>query len=386
MAKVSIIIPTYNVEPYLVECMESVVNQTLKDIEIICINDGSTDGSLAILKKYAEADDRIILVDKENGGYGIAMNIGQEKATGEYIGIVEPDDYVPLNMYEDLYNKAKEYDLDFVKADFYRFKTADNGNMELVYNHLSKKTEDYNVVFNPSEEPERLRYIMNTWSGIYKRSFLEKHNIRYNETPGASFQDNGFWFQTFLFGKRAMILDKPYYRNRRDNPGSSVANPQKVYCINVEYDHIREILVQYPEKWELFKAMYWLKRWHNSEGTLKRIANEYKWEYVQRTSQEFKRAMEKHELSEEVYTPHGWNRIKLIIKDPRAYFETFVVPDEDEKALRKLVRRLAEQVAKLEKANKSLKKQIEEVRTSWSFRIGKIITFIPGKIKTALKR
>ena len=122
MAKVSIIIPTYNVEMYLVECMESVVNQTLKDIEIICINDGSTDGSLEILKSYAQKDDRIVLVDKENGGYGIGMNIGLDKATGEYIGIVEPDDFIPLNMYSDLYEKAVENDLDFIKADFYRFK------------------------------------------------------------------------------------------------------------------------------------------------------------------------------------------------------------------------------------------------------------------------
>ena len=101
---------------YLVECMESVVRQTLKDIEIICINDGSTDSSLDILKSYAEKDDRIIIVDKKNGGYGIAMNIGLEKATGEYIGIVEPDDYVPINMYEDLYQIAKENELDFVKG------------------------------------------------------------------------------------------------------------------------------------------------------------------------------------------------------------------------------------------------------------------------------
>ena len=83
MAKVSIIIPTYNVEMYLEECMESVTHQTLRDIEIICINDGSTDGSLEILKRYAAQDPRILLVDKENGGYGVAMNIGLEKASGE---------------------------------------------------------------------------------------------------------------------------------------------------------------------------------------------------------------------------------------------------------------------------------------------------------------
>ena len=224
MAKVSIIIPTYNVEMYLVECMESVIHQTLKDIEIICINDGSTDGSLEILKSYAQKDDRIVLVDKENGGYGIAMNIGLEKATGEYIGIVEPDDFVKLDMYESLYQIAKDNDLDFVKADFYRFKRTDEDDMNMVYNRLSKNPEDYNKVFNPSEDTEAIRYIMNTWSGIYKKEFIEKHHIRHNETPGASFQDNGFWFQTFIFATRAMIVDKPYYMNRRDNPNSSVHN------------------------------------------------------------------------------------------------------------------------------------------------------------------
>ena len=102
MPKVSVIVPVYNVEPYLRECMDSIVRQTLKEIEIICINDGSTDGSLEILKEYADRDDRIILVDKENGGYGLAMNIGLDRASGEYIGIVEPDDYVALTIYEDL--------------------------------------------------------------------------------------------------------------------------------------------------------------------------------------------------------------------------------------------------------------------------------------------
>ena len=112
--------------------------QTLKDIEIICINDGSTDGSLKILQEYAAKDDRIKIVDKENGGYGIGMNIGLDMATGEYIGILEPDDYVAITMYEDLYKVAKDNDLDFVKADFYRFQRGETGNMYLVYNHLSK--------------------------------------------------------------------------------------------------------------------------------------------------------------------------------------------------------------------------------------------------------
>ena len=114
MPKVSIIVPTYNVEMYLDQCMESLQRQTLKDIEIICVNDGSKDHSLEIMQRYAADDPRIVIIDKENGGYGKAMNVGLDRATGEYIGILEPDDYVPLNMYEDLYQAAKERDLDFV--------------------------------------------------------------------------------------------------------------------------------------------------------------------------------------------------------------------------------------------------------------------------------
>ena len=198
MVKVSIIIPVYNVERYLEECMESVLRQTLKSIEVICVNDGSTDGSLQMLEAYKEKDSRVVLVSQKNGGYGLAMNRGLERATGEYIGIVEPDDYVPLGMYEDLYQKAAEEKLDFVKADFYRFKRDKNWSMELYYNHLSPDSRDYNKVFDPSRTPYALRFIMNTWSGIYRREFIERCHIRHNETPGASFQDNGFFFQTFV--------------------------------------------------------------------------------------------------------------------------------------------------------------------------------------------
>ena len=115
MPKVSVIIPVYNVENYLRQCLDSVVNQTLSDIEIICVDDGSTDNSGKILDEYATKDSRIKVIHKENGGYGKAMNVGLDNAIGEYIGIVEPDDYIALDMYETLYNIAKEKDLDFSK-------------------------------------------------------------------------------------------------------------------------------------------------------------------------------------------------------------------------------------------------------------------------------
>ena len=118
MPKVSILIPIYNVEKYLRQCLESVVNQTLEDIEIICINDGSTDSSPEIIREFASRDSRIKVIDKQNTGYGHSMNQGLKAATGEYIGIVESDDFVELNMFESLYITAKNNGAEVVKSEY----------------------------------------------------------------------------------------------------------------------------------------------------------------------------------------------------------------------------------------------------------------------------
>ncbi|MCD8149308.1 MAG: glycosyltransferase [Clostridiales bacterium] len=371
MAKVSIIIPTYNVEQYLEECMDSVTRQTLQDIEIICINDGSTDGSLSILQDYAKKDGRVVIVDKENGGYGVGMNIGLDMAKGEYVGIVEPDDYVPLNMYEDLYAKVKEYDLDFVKADFYRFGRKESGDMNLAYNHLSQNPEDYRVVFNPSRNPETMRYIMNTWSGIYRKAFLDKYQIRHNETPGASFQDNGFSFQTFVYGQRAMIIDKPYYRNRRDNSHSSVNDKNKVYAMNVEYDYIRRLLVRDREVWERFRGIYWWRKFINYRGTFRRIGEEYKKEYLVRFASEFRRALDTGELDREYFTELEWSQINSLVKNTDMFYQTQVKT------------RIFGGVNG--SREECLEQELRDIRNSVSYKFGLKVFAVPRKIKNRLK-
>ncbi len=374
MAKVSIVIPVYNVQKYLEECMESVVGQTLKSIEIICVNDGSTDHSLEILKGFQARDERIVLLDQENGGYGHAVNQGINAAAGEYIGIVEPDDYIEPDMYQKLYETAERYKLDFVKADFYRFKTGADGEREFSCNHLSPKQQDYNKVFNPSRDPETLRYIMNTWSGIYRRAFLEKHQIRHNETPGASFQDNGFWFQTFVCGERAMIIDKPFYRNRRDNPDSSVNSREKVYSINIEYDYIRGILIKNPEVWERFKYMYWFKKYHNYMGALWRIKEKYREEYILRFSEEFKRGIALGEVKKEVFSETAWNHIQSMTEDPKRYYLGRVYPKSVDE-------NIFERINELEVQNQKLKNEIARIRSSKSFRLGRLLMCLPIKLK-----
>ena len=120
--KISVIVPVYNVEKYLAECLDSIINQTLKDIEIICLNDGSTDNSLAILKEYASKDSRIILIDKQNDGLGYTRKIGLDNATGKYILFCDSDDYyAELTAFEELYNYIEKVKVDVVIFECIRF-------------------------------------------------------------------------------------------------------------------------------------------------------------------------------------------------------------------------------------------------------------------------
>lgn len=310
--KVSVIMPSLNVGPYIEECISSVVSQTLEDIEIICVDAGSTDGTVEVLEKYASVDSRIQIIHSDKKSYGYQMNLGIDAAKGEYIGIVEPDDYVPDNMFSDLYEIAEKNNLDFVKADFYRFKTT-GGNVEKKLEPLDKTGEHYNKVFDPSHTPEALYFTLNTWCGIYKRDFIEKFHIRHHETPGASFQDNGFFFQTFIYGQRAMIVDSPYYMNRRDNPNSSVSDPNKVYTMNIEMDWIMDILKRDPEIWNRFKYMFWWTKYKNFHNRYEVIHKSLREKYLNRFCLELKWAKIRGELSLDVFEPHQRIEIKNMI-------------------------------------------------------------------------
>ncbi len=321
MVKVSIVMPMYNQEKYIAECLNSALGQSLKEIEIIVVNDGSTDRSLEIVQKAAKKDPRVIVIDKENGGYGAAMNAGFAKASGEYIGILETDDYVPAEMYETLYDTAKKHgSADFVKADFYRF-SSEGGFVSRKLVQLTERAQYYNRALCPREEREVFTFPMNTWSGIYRREFLEKYHIRHNETPGASYQDNGFWFQTFCFAEKAVFLDKPLYMNRRDNPSSSVYDPNKVYCVCNEYAYIDGILKEHPSVRTAVLGCFWLKKYHNYLFTLNRIAYKFKREFAERMQKEFSEGAAAKELDLSLFTEKERDGVALLLKDVTAFLQ-----------------------------------------------------------------
>lgn len=318
--KVSIIMPSLNVRPYIIECLESVIQQTLKEIEIICVDAGSTDGTLEVLENYAKRDSRIRLIHSEKKSYGYQMNLGIDQANGKYIGIVETDDYVPENMYEDLFDVAEKNNVDLVKADFFRFTHDGKGMLVCDYNHVCNDESYYNRVLKPREELVVFKFIMNTWSGIYNRKFLLEKQIRHNETPGASFQDTGFWFQTLSWAERVLFINKPYYMNRRDNPFSSVYNRNKIYCPCDEYDFIYQKLSDHQDIIRSVLPAYQFMRYKGYMASLNRSAVEYKREFLERFKRDFTISRDKGELDLSLFNGGGKRTLKMIMRDPEEFF------------------------------------------------------------------
>lgn len=249
--KVSLILPSLNVKAYMEECLSSAVAQTLQEIEIICVDAGSDDGTLEIIEKYMQRDERIKLLKSNKRSYGHQVNLGMDNARGRYVAIVETDDVVPADMYERLYVAAEQHQLDFVKADFQRFKDTEQGRKYWT-EHLTDDDSCYDCVLSPRDDKKIFRLLINTWNGIYNRDFLRRYHIRHHESPGAAYQDNGFWFQTMIFARRVMFMREPKYLNRRDNPNSSVHNRGQIFAMADEYRFIRDILVAHPSEAECF--------------------------------------------------------------------------------------------------------------------------------------
>lgn len=250
--KVSLILPSLNVVNYIRQCMDSVLMQTLSDIEILCIDAGSDDGTREILQEYANLDKRIRLIDSDIKSYGYQVNLGISLAHGEYIGIVETDDYVKKEMCEHLYDLAIKYDADVVCADTLIVDDAIGKNIERhMFSdcHVSryfKKWENIDLL-------TRHCTAQNVWSGIYRRNFLLKRNIRCNESKGAAFQDIGFLQQIHTFAESIVFSNKALYCYRADRPGSSTAMPGWLRYVRQEWQFIIESGMCKQSEWEVHK-------------------------------------------------------------------------------------------------------------------------------------
>lgn len=369
MIKVSIIVPVYNVQKYLRQCLESIVNQTLRDIEIICVDDGSTDSSGKILDEYAEKDSRIRVIHKANSGYGHSMNIGFDDANGEYIGIVESDDYADLDMFEKLYQVAHDEQLDIVKSGFYFYYSVPeekNEKFEIVSPILANKTFCPISYFESNMEMVEFYNIKPTiWSAIYKRDFIRKNKIRFLETPGASYQDAGFNFKVMALAGKVQLLQEAYLHYRQDSEGSSINSKGKVFCVCDEYAEMQRFLNEHPVvkgrlEYVLQRIKYDTYMWNYG-----RLGQQYKYIFLERASEEFKEGLKNGSINKEYFEWYKWNDLNAIATDAVAFH--------------------TERELKKNDVSKYWKSEYERIRNSVTYKIGSCITIGPRVIRRFVK-
>lgn len=249
--QISVIVPIYKVEKYLNQCIESIINQTFKDLEIILIDEGDHDACYAIMKLYEQEDPRVKIVHKKMGGYAFACNAGIDMARGKYISIIESDDFIEPTMYEDLWQRAENTNAEIVKCSFYNYRDLAKGNSiketDPATTALSFLPE---TPFNILEYPHLMGIHPSIWAGIYRRDFLQNHRLKFNETKPQLYVDVVFRLQAFIEAERIVWVNKHLYNWRLTNPNSTNSNFNFAVMIN----RWKEILPLFDGKKQLFDA------------------------------------------------------------------------------------------------------------------------------------
>lgn len=266
MEKITIVVPVYNVEKYIERCLESICNQTYKNLEIICIDDGSTDNTLFYLKKYAQQDNRIIIVENKHQGVAATRNLGLELATGDFIGFVDSDDYIDLKMYETLHHIIKSQKTDLAICGFKRIYED--------FGHRKDSDEFYDnrTLFKPGKSiitNEVISHFMITlWSKLYKTQIIKENQISFKNN--LIFEDWVFYWEYLTHSDSLYFLEnKMYFYCQHENSimASIYENPEGgadrtmdyMYTAEVIYDNLikRNIFDKYQKSfWRCYALIY----------------------------------------------------------------------------------------------------------------------------------
>lgn len=315
MPEVTVIIPVYNVEKYLPQCLDSVINQTLKEIEIICIDDGSTDSSSLILDAYAKQDKRIRVIHKENTGYGKSMNVGLRQAAGTYISVIESDDFAEMDMLEKLYCAAVKSGADITKANHFNYREGGET--------LCDWLEDFpkGRVINSLEFPTLLNKANTIWTCLFKRSFLNEHDIFFHETPGASYQDMSFALQGWLWAQKVYLIDDAVLHYRNDNPDSSMHNPYKVFCVFDEYEWMEERFKAFWHGREVLESYFVAAKYKDYFSHYYRVATQYQYALLLRLAESLELDIQNQRIQEAAFAPVVLNQLNEIHEDLNKFFQ-----------------------------------------------------------------
>lgn len=238
---ISVIIPVYNAENYVKDCLDAICRQDLEDIEIICVDDGSTDGSLEILKEYEKSCRGMLVLRQENQGAGAARNLGLEKASGEYVHFLDADDYVADNAYQVMYEKASEYKADVVKTKAYGVDAETGETVRHKWYDLSSVSKHkFNRVVRFEEMPDDFARNVGVvpWNGIYRREFLLENGIRFNSLVCVN--DRSFYHHAIVKAQRILLLPERTVYHRTNISTSLVGRRAQFFECHFQSYHIIE--------------------------------------------------------------------------------------------------------------------------------------------------
>lgn len=269
--KVSVVVPIYNQEKYLEKGLKSLQNQTLKDIEIICVNDGSTDNSLKILQDIAKDDKRIKIINQQNQGSGCARNNGLKQAQGEYLAFLDPDDWLELNALEELYSKADKQNCDVVVFNFNKINEKDNQITD--YNIREKFLKPFNISENHNFNWKDIKpcvfggIYLAAWNKLYRMDFVRKNNLHFSKCSLA--EDNVFVIGATLSAKNIGYANKYYYNYLVHENSALRSKSDKNLCLFKSIDSVKRLVCEKGLTEELAKEfnqyIFRLVNWHKKQ-------------------------------------------------------------------------------------------------------------------------
>lgn len=315
---ISVLVPVYNVEQYLRQCLQSLLCQAFHNFEVICINDGSTDGSRDIIQEFLR-DPRFRVIDKPNSGYGASMNVGLDSARGRYISILESDDYLDSRGLDCLYSLAESNHADVAKANFYLYWSLPQERNE-VFKFVSPSM--VGRVIDPLDDLRIFYRKPSIWAALYRTEFLRSNGIRFLETPGASYQDAGFSFKVWSCATRAVFTQEAFLHYRQDNESSSVNSSSKVFCVCDEYAGMERFLISRPDLSPQLLPILLRMKYDSYIWNYERLAPEFQLDFLKRMAKEFSGHIARREMNYSYLEPWKIKDLKTIVSDPVAYHDS----------------------------------------------------------------
>ena len=293
MPKLSIIIPVYNVEKYLPKCLGSILEQPFKDLEVICVNDGSTDGSLDVLQKIKKNDDRVVIIDKKNEGSGIARNIGLSTAQGEYVYFIDSDDWLEDDVLAKIIAKADELQTDILVFGGLSYYNGKGQNGAYSKNKLPKKYFG-KVVSAKDIKKDIFKFPSTAWTKLYRRSFLIKNEIKFQNIRAG--QDQLPFFHSMITADRIAILPENIYCYQKNREGSVTSVKKKKSFSPIYVFYGIEEMLEKTGMMEEYRNIFVNKYFSKATSWLGKFDKDLKPQYFEEYSKLLKHVQEKYGL------------------------------------------------------------------------------------------